>query len=69
MDGFGLQPNRPVMAAEHPRRVDLRQLVDRLPEAAPRGLDFPLLHPATFQPRVGAGRAAATVCAKIRVFR
>ena len=41
MDGFGLQPNRPAMAAEHPRRVDLRQLVDWLPEAAPRGLDFP----------------------------
>ena len=25
VDGFGLQPNRPAMAAEHPRRADLRQ--------------------------------------------
>ena len=40
MDGFGLQPNRTAMAAEHPRRVDLRQLVDR-PETTTRCLDSP----------------------------
>ena len=51
------QPNIPV--------VDLRQLVDWLPEAAPRGLDFPLLHPTAFQPRVVPGETQLAFARKL----